>query len=85
MQLARIIGNCTSTVKHPSLVGWRMLIAQPLDVHDAPDGDPIVLIDQFGCGRGDRVMFTSDGSVVRQIIGADDSPVRFAVIGLADE
>ena len=37
MQLARIIGTATATVKHPSLAGARLLVGQPLmaDRHDA--------------------------------------------------
>lgn len=40
MQVAKIIGRATSTVKHPSLQGWKLLIAQPLGVNDKPDGAP---------------------------------------------
>jgi ethanolamine utilization protein EutN len=46
MQLARIIGTATATVKHPSLAGVRLAIGQPLR-HDRepPDGDPQLVID----------------------------------------
>ena len=37
MQLARVIGNATSTVKHRSMQGWKLLIIQPL----GPDGRPL--------------------------------------------
>ena len=30
MQLALVLGTATSTVKHPSLEGWKLLVAQPL-------------------------------------------------------
>ena len=85
MQLARIIGTCTATVKHPTLSGWRLLVAQPLDARDGADGDPVIMIDRLGCGRGDKVMFTSDGNAVRELMDANDSPMRYAVIGLADD
>lgn len=84
MQLATIIGHATATVKHPSLSGWRILVAQPLDAQDGPDDFPILVVDHLGAGRGDRVMFTSDGSAVRELLGANDSPVRYAVIGIVD-
>ena len=31
MQLGRVMGHATSTVKHPSLHGWRLLVVQPYD------------------------------------------------------
>ncbi len=85
MQLARIIGHVTATVKHPALVGWRLQIAQPLDAADNPDGEPLLAIGNLGSGRGDRVMLTSDGQSVREMMESNNTPVRWAVIGIADE
>lgn len=85
MQLARIIGSATSTVKHPTLVGWRMVVAQPLDNRGQPEEFPIVAIDNLGSSIGDSVIITSDGKSVREMIGSSNTPVRWAVIGLADD
>jgi ethanolamine utilization protein EutN len=85
MQLAEVIGHATSTVKHPTLRGWRMLIVQPLDARQRPDGVPILAIDPLGGGRGERVIITSDGKAARKLVGAENSPIRWFVIGLADE
>ncbi|MCH7686837.1 MAG: EutN/CcmL family microcompartment protein [Planctomycetes bacterium] len=84
MQLAAVIGHATSTVKHPSLEGWRMLIVQPLDARGHDDGDPVIAIDELGSGVGDRVMITGDGQSVREMMESKSSPVRWAVIGIAD-
>ena len=84
MLLADIIGNATATVKHPTLNGHKLLIAQPLGADGAADGDPVLIIDQLGCGIGDKVIYTSDGSSVREMVGAKNTPVRFAVLGRAD-
>ncbi len=48
------------------------------------DGDPVLIIDELGCGIGDRVIYTSDGKSVREMVGADNTPVRFAVLGRED-
>jgi ethanolamine utilization protein EutN len=85
MQLATVIGHATSTVKHPTLVGWRLLVVQPLDAQGGPDGTPLVAIDAMGSGRGSQVIITNDGKAARQMVGAPNSPVRWAVIGLADD
>ena len=85
MQLAEVIGHATATVKHPSLDGWRMLVVQPLGADGADDGSPLIAIDDIGGGKGDRVMLTSDGGAVRDMIGRNDTPVRWAVLGIVDE
>ncbi len=85
MQIAQVIGHATSTVKHPALNGWRMLIVQTLDHAGQPDGEPLIAIDNLGSRRGDMVMITSDGATVREMMHSDNTPVRWAVLGIADE
>jgi len=85
MQLAQVIGRATSTVKHPSLEGWRMLLVQPLGANRKADGAPLLAIDALGGSRGDFVMITSDGASVREIMGTNNTPVRWAILGIADE
>ncbi len=84
MQLGEVIGHATSTVKHPTLRGWRLAIVQPLDARQRPDGVPILVVDSLGGSNGDRVIISSDGKAVRELIGAENSPARWMVIGLAD-
>ena len=84
MNLARVLGTATATVKHPSLDRWRLLVVQPLDAAGGPDGELLLAIDDLGGRRGDTVILTSDGGTVSDMIGRKDSPVRWAVIGLAD-
>ena len=84
MQSAVVIGNATSTVKHSSLAGWRLVALQPLNIRNEPDEFPVLAIDQLGAGKGDRVFFTSDGKYVRELTGRDDCPVRFVVQGMIE-
>ncbi len=85
MLLARIAGTATSTTKHPSLQGWRLVIAQPLQADgQSPDGDPQIAIDHLGAARGDRVMLTSDGRATRELMGSKTTPVRWSVMGIID-
>ena len=43
------------------MVGWKLLIVQPLDFDNAPDGDPVMAIDMLGAGHGTKVLITNDG------------------------
>ena len=85
MQLAEVIGHATSTVKHASLHGWRMLIVQPLDARQQADGVPIIALDSLGSGRGDRVIINSDGKAAQELTGAQNTPARWTIMGLADD
>ena len=85
MQLGRVIGHATATIKHPSLVGWRMVIVQMLNTLRQPEGDAVVAVDKLGSGPGSVVILNSDGKAARELIGDEKSPVRWFVIGIADE
>ena len=78
-------GTAISTIKHRSLAGWKLLVVQPLDMAGRPDGDPLLAIDMIGAGHGTRVVISNDGRGAREMVGDNNSPVRWAVIGLADQ
>ena len=84
MQLATVIGRATSTVKHSSLKGWRMLFVQPLDAKGGADGAPQLVIDNQGGGKGDLVIISSDGKTAREMVGVDTTPARWHVMGIVD-
>ena len=85
MQLGRVIGHATATIKHPSMNGWRLAVVQLVNVARQPEADPVVAVDKFGSGIGDVVVLNSDGKAAREMIGDNKSPVRWFVIGIADE
>ncbi|MFM7034470.1 MAG: EutN/CcmL family microcompartment protein [Planctomycetia bacterium] len=85
MQLATIIGTATATVKHPSLEGTTLHLVQPLMADRvSPDGDPQLAIDTVGAGRGDLVMITSDGRLLRDLLKTEATPARWSTIALVD-
>jgi ethanolamine utilization protein EutN len=85
MQLARVIGTATATVKHPSLEGARLLVVQPLLADRVgPDGDPQVAIDTIASAVGDTVVITSDGRLLRELLRSDTTPARWSTIALVD-
>jgi ethanolamine utilization protein EutN len=85
MQIGRVVGTATSTVKHPTLAGWKLLVVQLLAADgNAADGEPILAIDSLGAGLRDRVMVTNDGKATRELIGNDNTPARWSVLGIED-
>ena len=85
MLIGMVEGSAVSTVKHRSMEGWKLLIVQPLTEQGAPQGDPLLAIDNIGAGAGMKVVITNDGRGAREMVGDDTSPVRWSVIGLLDE
>ena len=83
MQLGRVVGNVTATVKHPTFQGERLLIVQLENAAGKADGEPVLVFDRLGAGRGDVVMVTSDGEILQEQVGRT-TPGRWSVMGLPD-
>jgi len=84
MQLGRVFGMATATVKHPTFQGERLLVVQLETPEQRPDGEPILVFDRLGAGRGDLVLVTNDGRALQEILGPT-TPGRWSVIGLPDK
>jgi len=80
MRTATIRGYATSTIKHSSLEGWRLLVAEP----DSPDLAPQIVLDNLGAAIGQQVLISSDGSEARKMVGDELSPARWSVLGIID-
>ena len=84
MQIGRVLGQAVSTVKHPSLHGWRLLLVQPLTPEGKADGEPLLAIDKLGAGSAHLVILSNDGAGARELVGSKTSPVRWMVLGVCD-
>ncbi len=85
MQLARVKGRATSTVKHRSLQRQKLLICELLGNEGQPTGDPVLAVDSLGAGAGDKVILSSDGLGLRNLLNDRTSPARWWTVGIADE
>ena len=85
MFLARVDGSVTSTVKHESLAGWRLLVGQRISTDGSDVGEPMVLVDPVGARLGSRVLVTSDGDLARQLLKDNRTPSRMVVLGIVDD
>ncbi len=83
MQLGRVLGTVTTTIKHPSLQGERLLVVQLESRDGRRDGEPVLVFDRMGAGRGDQVLVTSDGALLQDQLGKT-TPGRWSVMGLPD-
>ena len=84
MTLARIDGVIVSTVSHPSLVGCRTVICQPLDAQGRDEGAPLLAVDPHSAGLHQQVILSTDGSATREYVKDPKSPLRNMIIGVVD-
>ena len=83
MQLGRVMGTATSTVKHPTFQGERLLVVQLETADGKPDGEPLLVFDRLGARRGDQVLCTNDGRALQELLGMT-TPGRWSVMALPD-
>ncbi|MBN2473124.1 MAG: EutN/CcmL family microcompartment protein [Pirellulales bacterium] len=85
MYTGRVVGSATATVKHSSMEGCKLLLVMALRADGRGiEGDPILVVDTLGAGKGEKVMITSDGIAARELVGDRTSPVRWSVLGIPD-
>jgi ethanolamine utilization protein EutN len=84
MQLGRVVGTVTSTIKHPTFARERLLVVQLETPTGGPDGEPVLAFDRLGAGRGHKVLLTSDGAELQEKLGRT-TPGRWSVMGLPDD
>ena len=83
MQIGLVLGTATSTAKHPSFEGERILVVQLRTIDGRDDGEPVLAFDLLGAGRGDEVLLTNDGQILQERLGRN-TPGRWSVMGLPD-
>src|SRR5437764_15485024 len=90
MFLARITGSLVSTQKVESMVGQKLLIVEPLRVHEQNQGSlqatgrTFVVVDTVGAGEGEVVLCVQ-GSSARFTPETKNLPVDAAIIGIVDQ
>ncbi len=84
MKLCRVLGNVTQTIKHEAYQGHKLLVIEPIEPDGVPTGASFLAIDHVQAGPGDIVLVLSEGTGVRQILGAEQLPIRSLIVGIVD-
>jgi microcompartment protein CcmK/EutM len=83
MQLGKVTGTVTATVKAERLTGQKLLIVDVIDAGGAVLIASAVAPDTVGAGVGDTVLLTH-GSAARMAEGLSSAPVDLAIIAIVD-
>ena len=84
MKLCRVTGNVVATVKHPTYVGHKLMVVQPLDEQQRDAGSTFLAVDLVQAGPGDTVLVMQEGNGVRQILKQQKLPIRSIIVGIVD-
>ncbi len=84
MQICKVIGNITSTVKNDHFVGKKIMIVQPLDLDGKPDGKDYLAIDTVDAGIEDRVLVMKEGGSAQIVLQDKEIPVQALILGIVD-
>jgi ethanolamine utilization protein EutN len=83
MYLAKVIGVIVSTLKDQGLHGEKILLVQPIDKNQEPEGNTQVVIDSVGAGANEIVL-VSTGSSARKVFKNPNAPIDAAIIAIVD-
>lgn len=84
MILGKVIGNVVSTIKLPVYQGYKILIVQPVNNKEEPQGKSILALDTVQAGVGDTVLVIDEGNSSRLIMNNPTAPVRTMIVGIVD-
>ena len=73
-----------STAKHPTYIGHKLMMVQPIDEDGRDEGDSFLAVDNVSAGPGDKVIVLSEGGGIRQILGVKELPIRRLIVGVVD-
>jgi len=84
MILGKVIGNVVSTIKLPIYQGYKILIVQPVNNKEKPQGESVLALDIVQAGVGDTVLVIDEGNSSRLIMNNSTAPVRTMIVGIVD-
>ena len=84
MILGKVIGNVVSTIKLPIYQGYKILIVQPVNDKEEPQGESVLALDTVQAGVGDTVLVIDERNSSRLIMNNPTAPVRTMIVGIVD-
>lgn len=84
MIICKVVGEMVSTIKDPSLVGHKLMIVQPMNLNNLPEGASFIAIDKVDAGPEDLVLVNKEGSSARILLENERIPVQAVIVGVID-
>lgn len=84
MLLGKVIGTVTPAVVYEGLESVSLLLVQPLDKQEKPEGSPIVAADATRMAGPGEVIYYEGGREAALFLDPWFVPVDHAVVGIVD-
>jgi len=84
MLICKVVGEMVSTVKDSTLEGHKLLIVQPMNLKNQPEGASIIAVDIVDAGPEDLVLVNKEGSSARVLLENEKVPVQAVIVGVID-
>lgn len=85
MLLGKVMGTLTPCVVYTGLESVPMLIVQPLNKEQLPDGDPLIAADSTRMAGPGELIYYEGGREAAMALEPWFVPVDHAVIGIVDD
>ena len=84
MFIAKVAGTVVATIKLPAFHSQKLLLVERL----SPQGDVqepyMIAVDTVQAGVGDTVLVLDEGNGARQVMAAENAPIRTVIVGIVD-
>ncbi len=84
MLLGKVIGTVTPCIVYEGLEGVPLLLIQPIDKNQKPEGLPIVATDPTGMAGNDELIYYEGGREAAMTLDITFVPVDASIIGIVD-
>lgn len=84
MEIGKVIGTITSTVKHETYLNKKLLVVQELNLKGEANGTVRIAVDYVGAGLGDLVLFGGAPGVAAEVFSVDKAPIKDLIMGIID-
>jgi ethanolamine utilization protein EutN len=85
MQLATVIGTVVASQKYQGLEGIKLLVVQPLDRDQRPQGEPVIAADATAQAGPGELVFIIASREAALALPETFVPVDHAIVGIVDE
>ncbi len=85
MLIGKVIGTVTPAVIYEGLDGVPMLLVQPLNKNQKPDGNPVVCADSTRMAGSDELIYYEGGREAAMALEPWFVPVDHTIIGIVDD
>jgi len=84
VQLAEVTGTLVATIKYEGLEGVKLLIVQPLDREQKPEGSPVVAADAVAMAGPGELVYIVASREAALAMPIPFVPVDHAIVGIVD-